>query len=107
MPRPCPVCWLDGNAAAAVLVALLCAESYYSIARRFHLPPMAAWRHERNCLVGVSRWRELAKEKGPGALRGQLVHKFPSLAAAIDDWIAGNRPIMPRLEDLRAKLPRL
>ncbi len=109
MPQACPAC--NHGDQAALLAALLCGESFYSIGKRFGLSAMSVKRHLENHLLGVVAWRERSLNYGPRVIRKQLQAFVPFAAIEIADWLRGSRPAKiepkPDLRELKNLSRRL
>ncbi len=100
------MCWRDDDHAALV-AALICGESFYSIGKRFKLSAMSVSRHWDRDLAIDPAWRRRSKDYGPQAIRKQLVREAPFAAKEIAAWLRGDRPTAkvepaPDLRPLRA-----
>jgi hypothetical protein len=94
VPRSCPVCWrLSSAEHRALIAALICGESLYSIRKRFRVSAMAVSRHWTGCMFKIDRTlRERSLALGAHRLSRQLVRDAPPVyATAIKAWLAGGR----------------
>jgi hypothetical protein len=58
VPQLCPVCSLNCDDAHALIAALICGESLYSVGKRFRVSAMAVSRHWNNCMLVDKTLRE-------------------------------------------------